>query len=240
MIMIIGTTEDDILYFKTQMDITSTEILANHHEVYIGQFFGQEICLTTSHYSNSMAAMISGICLEKYRPYIVIIVGSVHGFDEALHQGDLLLTERVYLGQTDFTPLGNVKYGQISGMPIFFHSEDDYLRIIESLNKRMKNSNIYRGSVLATNHFFVNREKVITLINHHFASVENLIALDTELGGIASACHYYDVPWLSIKSVNYVIGHDNELINFIRKGLEAEPAIGSLIGALFTELGTHN
>ncbi|MCX5775693.1 MAG: hypothetical protein NTV44_04980 [Firmicutes bacterium] len=198
MILIIGTTNDDILYFKTKMNLASTELIAGKHEVYLGTYSGKEVCVTTSQFSNSLSAMITGLCLEKYHPYLVINVGSVHAIDETLHQGDLFLAERIYLGDVDLTPWGDLKYGQICDMPVFYHSE-------------------YESLILS-----------------------GICAIDTEAGGIAAACHFFDTPWITLKSISYVVGHENELVNFVRKGLEAQLAIGSIISAVFNELGAHD
>jgi len=240
MILIIGTTPDDILYFKTKMDLTSTDVIAGKHEVYLGTYSGKDVCVTTTLFSNSLAAMITGICLEKYHPYLVINVGSVHAIDETLHQGDLFLAERIYLGEVDMTPWGDLKYGQINDMPVFYHSEYESIMLIETLNKQMKNKALRRGLLLATDKFYTNREHIDYIINHHFASVAGIAAIDTEAGGIAAACHYFDTPWITLKSISYVVGHDNELVNFIRKGLEAQLAIGMIISAVFNELGAHD
>lgn len=184
--------------------------------------------------------MVTGLCLEKYHPYLVINVGSVHAIDETLHQGDLFLAERIYLGEVDLTPWGGLKYGQICEMPVFYHSEYEYLNLIETLNKQMKNKNLRRGLLLATDKFYTDREKVDSIINHHFASVAGICAIDTEAGGIANACHFFDTPWITLKSISYVVGHENELVNFVRKGLEAQLAIGTIISAVFNELGAHD
>jgi adenosylhomocysteine nucleosidase len=240
MILIIGSTNDDILYFRTKMDIASVDRIAGKTEVFLGSYAGKDVAVTTSGLSNSLSAMITGLCLERYHPYFVLNVGSIHALDENLKQGDLYMADRVYFGGTDFTPWGSsIKYGQIPSMPQFFVSEDDYLLMIESIAKKMTNKAVARGFVMSTNKFYTNREKAESLINHHFAYVDGIDAFDTELGGISSTCRAFDIPWIALKSISYVIGHQDELMNFIRKGLESEPLIGSIISTLFLELSEH-
>lgn len=240
MILILGATDDDILYFRTKMDMAAVHKIAGKTEVFIGKYSGKEVAVTTTGLSNSLSTMITGLCIEKYHPYFVLNVGSLHAFDENLKQGDLYMADRIYLGGVDFTPWGNgTKYGQIPAMPQFFLSEDDYLLLIETIAKKMTNKSLARGFVMSTNKFYTDRVKATSLINHHYAYVDGIDAFDTELGGIALACRAFDIPWIALKSISYVIGHKDELLNFIRKGLETEPLIGNIISTLFQELSEH-
>jgi adenosylhomocysteine nucleosidase len=236
MILILGNNADDIIYIKTKMDIERVDEIALNHPVYVGVYSGKDIVLTYTKPTNTVSSIITALCIEKYRPYIVISIGSVSAYNEILHQGDILLVERIYNGDVDLTTFGSVKYGQIVGLPEFYTSEDDYISMVETINSRSINHNIHRASLISTNKFYTSKEAANELINLHFAAVDRIGAFDTELGGIASACAVFDTPWLAIKSVNYVIGHDNELLTFVRKGIENEPIVGSLISSLFNNL----
>ncbi len=240
MILILGATDDDVLYFRTKMDMMSVDKIAGKTQVFLGKYSGKEVAVTTTGLSNPLSAMITGLCIDKYHPYFVLNVGSVHAFDENLKQGDLYMADRVYLGGVDLMPWGNgTKYGQIPAMPQFFLSEDDYLFMIETIAKKMTNKSLARGFVMSTNKFYTDRVKAESLINHHYAYVDGIDAFDTELGGIAVACRAFDIPWIALKSISYVIGHKEELLNFIRKGLETEPLIGNIVSTLFQDLTEH-
>jgi len=237
MILIIGTTEDDIFYFMNRMKITEKNTIATKFPYYVGTFAGKDICLAYTGYSNIASAVVASYMIDRYKPYIVICVGTVSGYSENLHQSELFIAERVYLGDIDFTPLGgNVRYGQIKEMPAFFSSEDDYVKLIETINSRTENLRIGRGPLISTNVFFKNRKKANELLNSNFAYIESTTAFDTESGGIIAACYIHEVPWLLLKAVNYEIGHDEQLLSSLRVGIEAQPHIGSLIETLLEEL----
>lgn len=236
MILIIGTTEDDILYFKNRMKINEKNKIAMKHPYYVGSFAGKNVCLVHTGYSNVASAIITSFMITKYKPYIVISVGSVSSISPNLKQGDLFIAERLHLGDIDLTPLGKVKYGQIIDLPIFYSSEDDYIRLIQTLNSRTENLNIGRGPLVSTNTFHTNVKLANELIKQNFAHVENKIALDTESGGVVTACFIHDVPWLLLKVVTYEVGQAKQLISSARIGVEAQPHIGSLIETLLEEL----
>jgi nucleoside phosphorylase len=141
------------------------------------------------------------------------------------------------LGDIDFTPLGgNTRYGQIKEMPAFYSSEEDYIKLIETINSRTENLHIGRGPLISTNIFFKNRKKANELLNNNFAHIESTTAFDTEAGGVITACYVHEVPWLLLKAVNYQIGKDEQLLSSLRIGIEAQPYIGNLIETLLEEL----
>lgn len=237
MILIIGTTEDDIFYFKNRMKITEKSTIASKYPYYVGTFAGKDICLAYSGYSNIASAVVASAMIARHHPYIVICVGTVSAFSENLHQSELFIAERVYLGDIDFTPLGGgTRYGQIKEMPAFYSSEEDYIKLIETINSRTENLHIGRGPLISTNVFFKNRKKANELLNSNFAHIESTTAFDTEAGGVITACYVHEVPWLLLKAVSYQIGRDEQLLSALRVGIEAQPHIGNLIETLLEEL----
>ncbi|HOC81239.1 MAG TPA: hypothetical protein PKK21_05145, partial [Bacilli bacterium] len=59
MILIIGTTEDDIFYFKNRMRITEENKIVTRYPHYVGTFAGKDICLAYSGYSNVASAVVA-------------------------------------------------------------------------------------------------------------------------------------------------------------------------------------
>lgn len=237
MILIIGTNEDDILYFTTKMELEKVDEISGHTKVYLGRYSSQNVAISYTRSSMMVASLVTVLLIEKYHPYLVINVGSVHSFSPKLHQGDLFLAERIYIGDVDQTAQGRLKFGQVPDFPLFFHSEDTYLHLIEMFNNRLANKNMIRGTILSTNRFYTSRDDINVLVAKNFSYISNLMACDTETGGVALACHYFEIPLICLKSVSYEIGESEQLINYVRMGLAATPAIGAIVAALFSELG---
>jgi nucleoside phosphorylase len=105
MIAILGSNEDDILYFVNRMNVTSVEEIGHRNKVYVGEFSRQQIVVTHTGHTRMSAAMIAGIIFDKYHPYLMVNVGPAYSINPKLKQGDLFLSERVYLSQVDITPI---------------------------------------------------------------------------------------------------------------------------------------
>lgn len=236
MILIIGTTEDDILYFKNRMRIMENGKIANKYPYFVGRMANKDVCLTYTGYSNLQSSVITGYMLEKFNPYIVIITGAVSTLNKRAQQKDLFIAERIYLGDVDFTSLDNLKFGQINNLPPFYSSDEDYIKMLEIINSKTENINLLRGPLISTNKYFNNRKEAEANLSKNFASIESMLAFDTEAGGIVTACGMYDVPWLLLKVINYHVGDEIEFISAPRISVEAQPHIGYIVETLLEEL----
>lgn len=240
MILILGSNEDDILYFVNRMTVTNVEEIAHRTKVYVGEFSRQQVVVSYSGNTMMMASLMAGILMEKYHPYLVVNVGHAHSVSNKIRQGDLFLAERIYLGQVDMSPLSSkLKFGQVPGATLFTHSEDMCLNIIEMHNNREANKKIVRGFILSCNLLSTNLEEARDMINNKYQALDEIIAVDSEVGGISIACQFYDIPLVCLKAITYEIGNKAQFISRERIGVEMTPIIGNLIGHLFLELASQ-
>lgn len=236
MILIIGTTEDDIIYYKNRMRVKTEGKIANKYPYFVGRMANKDVCLTYTGYSNLASGVVTSFMLEKFTPYIVIITGAASTLNKKAKQGDLFVTERIYLGDVDLTSIDDLKFGQIKNLPPFFSSDEDYIKMVETINSRTENLHLLRGPLVSTNKYFNDKKTAELAINKNFGNIESMLAFDTEAGGIVTACGIYDVPFLMLKVINYHIGDEMEFISSPRVSVEAQPHIGNIIEVLLEEL----
>lgn len=238
MILLLGTTPDDILYIKNRMKMKEKGALKGQHFYYVGTYAGKEICMTHTGNSNLMSAVIASYMIRKFDPYLVIAIGSCSSASEGLNQGDLFIAERVYIGTLDYNSFANRAFTEALNMDAYYVTEDTYLRHVERLNSAGANYKLVRGPLLSVGKFYTDLDEVKTLIENQENFLGGRVAVDTEMGGIVTCARFYQVPWLLIKSINYEIGKNDQLISHVRKGVEAQPRIGELVEQLFGFLST--
>lgn len=231
-ILIIGETHDDISYIQNKMKITSVETIALNTDVFTGVYNNINIILTCTGVGTYNSSLITGIVLEKYKPFCCINIGTVHSFDESLNQCDIFIGTRVYLGSVDYTPFGRLTYGQIPDSKPFFTSDQLLVSKIKDINASLGGKKILRGVVVTDDICRTKREEVDSLIDNHYVKIENLVATDFSSGAVAFACSKFGVPYLSLKVCNYEYEKRNQFITRIRKGLSIQPYVGKLIAAL--------
>ena len=113
------------------------------------------------------------------------------------------------------------------------------LNILEMYNNREANVKMTRGFIMSTNMLMTDPEKVKQLVQELYKGFDSIIAMDTEVGGVAVACQFFDVPIVCLKSVTYEVGNREQFIIRERVGVEMTPIIGNLIGNLFVELASQ-
>lgn len=238
MILLVGTTPDDILYYKNRMKITKKAEIHPGHPYYLGRFANKDIALTYTGNSNLMSAVISSYMIKTYEPYVVIAIGSLYSASQKLKQGDLFIAERLYMGDVDYASFEDLHFAQALHMQSYYTTEEEYIKYIEILNSQSHNLTLVRGPLISMNKFYVDFDAAQKVVKKQESFLGGAVAFDTEAGGIVAACNFFQTPWLLLKSISYEIGNDKQVISFVRKGLEMQPHIGHLIELLFNFLNT--
>ena len=235
MILIVGASLDDVEYIQKRIIDPRIEVIANRYDVYIGIFGGKEIACAMTGYGQEMASMITALLIEKYKPYLVVNIGTVSSISPNLDQGDLFIADRVYAMDVDLLALGKYRYGQIPELPMFYTSDFDTVQTIHALNGMNKNKRIVQGVLLSSNKFHSNLDDVKEVIQDHFSKINNVLAVDTEAAGFAAACYLYDIPLVIFKACSYEVGNNHQLLSRVRVGVEQAPEIGQLLNLLFQD-----
>ncbi|MFA6377758.1 MAG: 5'-methylthioadenosine/S-adenosylhomocysteine nucleosidase [Acholeplasmataceae bacterium] len=238
MIAILGSSKDDISYIKQKMAKVETVRCNQELDFYLGKYAGKDVVLAVMGDSNILSAMVTAICIEKFRPYLIINIGTVTSVDvRHLPLNSYLVGERVYTSDVDFTATTRNKYGQLPGYPMFFIGNVDLGNTIVEGNAGLPNSvKIRSGEVLSSDKFYVDMEEYGEKVNTHFAKLENLMAIDNSSGGVATVAYSYDLPFLVIKSVNYELGVKDQMIARVRRGLEQSVIIAQVIMKIFENI----
>lgn len=235
MIAIIGSTEDDISYISNKLTNATTEHVSKI-PVMVGLYAGREVAVCFTGRGQALASLITGLVIDKFDPYLVINIGGVSSFVENLPQGAIFLTERVYNIDVDLSPIGRFKFGQTPGFNPYFNGVRDLISRVKHINSRYNNEIIKSGICLSTNKFVVTRKEIDQIISDNFANIPDVMAIDTESAGVATACALYEIPYFGFKTVSYELGKNLQLVTRVRSVVEKTPLIGSYIIALLEEL----
>ena len=230
MICIIGTTDDDILYFKVKMGNPEEVTLTGGFKVFKGSIFREECIVAATGPSLVNAGILTTLIIEKFDPYIVFNVGNVYSFSDELRQGDLFIADRYFYSDVDFTDNKEAVYGQIPGRDPFFVADSSINDKAEKNAYLMTTRYVQRGFLLSGSSFNFMPNKVASIVQNHFlVQEENMRAYDNTSASIAMVCHLNHTALLTIKGVAMQMGKDRERINYIRTGLEMMPTIGKII-----------
>ena len=231
-VLIVGSTLDDISYIQTKMDILEVLTVAGDTEIYLGTYAKKNIALVATGIGNYVSSMITALAIELTKPYLCIQIGNVNSFDEKLKQTDLFVATRVYMSNINQMPIGKMTYGQLPNLKPFYTSEVTLVQKIKDINSSLANKPLLRGVLITDNHFRTTKEEMNEIIEKHFVKIENMVACDSNAGGIVIACAKYNIPFVSLLVCAYELGDDKQLLTRLRKGLSVQPYVGKIIAQL--------
>ena len=239
MIAILGQTPDDILYFTAKVRIEKSEDLFGKAKAYFGHLFADEVVLCAVGEGNAFTAMLTSVIIDRYEPYLIFNIGTCASFQRELRQGDILIADRIYLGEVDFSKEHPLSFGQLPGEAPFFVGD---LRLSDKAEREsylVSSRYIQRGYLLSSSSFLTEKDEIDGIVRPHYLSQDSLKAYDTGSGGILLASSSRKVPVVTIKSVGFEIGNAEQRLSFRRKGLEAMPTIGKIVSRTLLDQGDN-
>lgn len=237
MILIIGQTHDDILYFENIMHNKENEELFNTIPLITGTIYNQDVCLAYNVYSNYISSLIITHLIRSKFVIFVVSVGKAKTYFDDLQVGDVVLSNSITLGDVDFTNENNCKLGQIPFLSEKYLTQSYLSQIFTQSFNKVLYKEPFKADFISLNKHIKDVHQLTELIANNFVlGLEKETVFDTESGGAAVACHLADVPYISIKVIESKIGEDTSLDNYL-KVLEKYIEVGKGVSIAISEIG---
>lgn len=214
MIVIIGETHDDILYFDSVLANKRKETIFDKYTISIGTIFSQDAIVVSGLFSSTLASAVLMNILDNYYVDLIISVGRCLVVNDNVKNGDIIVSNKVIDANVDLTMFGDYAIGQIPGFDLSFGVQDDIVGYIcKGLDRRI-NINYYTATYLSTNNmskkmcdFLVERKEIFGLRNE-------LIAIDQNSAGVAVISKLKDTPFIVIKVAENNLANANNLESY--------------------------
>lgn len=171
--------------------------------------------LLISGIGKAQAAASLTFAMEKFKPQMLIVVGTCGGLKET-NVGDIIVSKQAGYGDVDVTAF-KYKLGQLPNKPEFFASTiNDFDNLIQNIQQTY----IKTGLIITSDSFIANKEKA-----QNMASIyPDSIAIEMESASFAQIASLYEIPFLLIKKVSDLADKEasssfNENINSIEQNL---------------------
>ena len=234
MILIIGSTHDDLLYFESVMTRRREEKVLGHFRVVFGNVFNQEVALVEGVYSNYVSSMITLDLIQKYYVILVFAVGRCTALTRNWKLGDIAVSRYTVAGDVDLMLESDTRLGQIPGCPAYFASQEDIVSYFNTQAEKRIDATFRLSTFVSTNSSYASRSQLDEMLSgdRAFGTNENLI-MENSVGGIAVACHFGHVPFLGAKVVSRFLDEPytvEEYATTLRKYIDLGKAVVSTIG----------
>lgn len=237
MILIVGSSNDDILYFESILKNKKQETILGQFTAYTGEIFNQSIMLLKDVYTSYITSAVVSHIIEKYLAILVIAVGRCQAFSDKLKIGDICICRQVICGDVNLSDTTNVAKGQIPGFPQLFTASKD---IFTSLSDAISNRTFihaHEATFVSKNYNTQNKEELRTISDEDkILGINGNIVLCPDIGGIAVASKIHDIPFASIQVVGTKIGHESTIKDYLTV-LEQYANVGKTVVSVIGEIG---
>lgn len=234
MILIIGSTHDDLLYFESVMTRRRNEKILDHFPVVFGNIFNQEVCLLEGVYSNYVSSMLALEIIHKYYVILVFVVGRCTALTSNWKLGDIAVSRYTITGDVDLMLESESRLGQIPGCPAFYVSQDDIVGYFMAQAERRIDASFRLATYVSMNASYASKSQLDVMLSGDRAfGTNDCLVMDNSLGGVAVACHFSHVPFLGIKVVSRFLDEPytvEEYATTLRKYIDLGKAVVSTIG----------
>ena len=207
MILIIGSTHDDILYFESVMTNKREEKLYDIYPLQFGTIFNQEVVLVYDIYTSYISSLITSYIIQKYFVILVFVVGKCISFDESVKPGDITVSKRVILGDVDQVREANVKLGQLPHFPRSLESSEEVIGFVTSALEKRSFARYNVSTFISCNSILDRKEKVQPLImNDYVLGHKTNIVFDCVSGGAFLSATIHKIPVIAVKVSERIVG----------------------------------
>lgn len=211
MIVIVGDTHDDVLYFETVLANKKQEIILDRFKVSRGTIFSLEVMVIRDMVTNVLASSVLTHIIDRNIVDLVISVGKCVAVSDNLKAGDIALSSVIYDANVDLSMFKDVGMAEIPGFSRDFSVQEDIIGYIgENLGKRPK-IDFQRVSYLSTDNMSLDMMNFLKANKTIFSSTEERFVVDHNSAGIALACMLNAVPFVSVKVIERGFDHTNNL-----------------------------
>ena len=237
MILLVGSTNDDILYFSSILKNKKELRILNKFPAYTGEVFNQSVMLLKDVYSSYVSGLATSYIIDKYMTILVIHVGEVQSFTDSLKVGDICVARNVILSDVNMSDTTKVSKGQIEGFPQDFPADTEITSSIANALHQRSNVNAIHCTYVARNYHPENKEQIKEVVeNDRILGITNETVISSEIGGIALAAKLHDIPYASISVVGRRIGYENSIEDYV-KVLEQYTNVGKAVVSVIGEIG---
>lgn len=236
MIVIVGDTQDDVLYFETVLANKREEILLNRFKVSIGTIFSQDVMVISGMSTSILTSGVLTHILDNYYIDLVINVGKCLLASDNADPGNIALASEVIDVNVDLSIFRDVGTAQIPGFSREFLVQDDiYHYLLDALENRASIDH-KRAIYLSTDNMSMD---IINHLREHkdiFSKSGECFVIDHNASGIAIACTLKSTPFVIAKVIESGVDQTQNL-NTYTKVLKCYIDLGKAVISTINGIG---
>ena len=199
MIVIIGETHDDILYFDSVLANKRQETILGKYVISIGTIFSQDAIVACDLFTSTLSSAVLMHILDKYYVDLIISVGRCMYVGDKIKNGDIVVSTKVIDANVNLSMFGDYALGQIPGFDREFLVQDDIISYITFGLERRINITHHHAVFLSSNNMSKDMCEILKERKEIFSLKNELFVIDQNSAGVALASKLKDTPFIVVK-----------------------------------------
>lgn len=199
MIVIIGETHDDILYFDSVLANKRQETILGKYTISIGTIFSQDAIVACDLFTSTLSSAVLMHILDKYYVDLIISVGRCMYVGDKIKNGDIVVSTKVIDANVNLSMFGDYALGQIPGFDREFLVQDDIIGYITFGLERRINITHHHAVFLSSNNMSKDMCEILKERKEIFSLKNELFVIDQNSAGVALASKLKDTPFIVVK-----------------------------------------
>jgi len=241
MIVLIGQSHDDVLYFENILRKKKVEEkLFNTFPVISGFIFNQEVTIVYDVVTSYICGLVTSHLIEKHKPLCVLLLGKCKGVTSKCKSGDIAISRKFIPVDVDQCEYFDVKVGEIPTISNDFHVERSFLDILSNSFEASTNRNVHVCSFLSANKIYSSMTELEPFgSGDTFLGHQDEFVLDSDCISPFIYCKFYGIPFASVKVVDCKVGEKTDIDTFV-KTLDTYSKVGKCITSFIGEIGRRD
>ena len=211
MIVIVGDTHDDVLYFETVLANKKEEIIMNRYKISVGTIFSQGVIVLHEMSTSILLSAVLTYVLNNYYVDLVINVGKCMSGSERAKPGDIALASEIIDANVDLSIFKDVGMSQIPGFSREFSVQDDIYHYLAQALESRPNIDYHRSIYLSSDNMSLDIIEHLRSHKEMFSKNGDCFVIDHNSSGVAVACALKSTPFVVAKVIENDVDHTQNL-----------------------------
>lgn len=214
MIVILGDTHDDVLYFETVLANKREEIIMNRFKISIGTIFSQGVIVLSGMSTSILTSAVLTYILNNYYIDLVINVGKCLSASDNAKPGNIALSAEVIDANVDLSIFKDVGMAEIPGFSREFSVQNDIFGYLAEAMENRPNIDFHRAIYLSTDNMSLDMVKYLKEYKSLFFRSDEHFVIDHNSSGVAVACALKSTPFIVAKVIENGLDHTQNLATY--------------------------
>ena len=239
MIVIVGATYDDVLYFDNVLANKKEEVLLSRYKASRGTILNQDVLVVHELFSSILASAVMSHILDKYYVDLVFCVGRCVSVSDSIKNGDVIISKTIIDANVDLSLFTDAVLGQFPGFSREFAVQKDILGYLEKGINRRSYISHHQATILTSDNMSHDMVDYLRTNKQIFGVNDDYLVVDHNSSGVALACTLKGIPYLSIKVAENKMDRQNNLDTYL-KVLDKYIDLGKAVVSTINDIGRND